>query len=247
MIRALLIVNISFYVLSLIINPFRSGFSFNPLNALSPDNMSLFLLGATGTIPIDYFAENLMHMLGRTPVENFPRFWTLLSANYLHGNVFHLIFNMVALWYLAPLVSRYFGFGRMFVIYTLGGVTGFTVSYLAGNHLTLGASAAVCALIGAVFYYSRSSGSFQGQMLFKLVGVWAVALLVMGFLLPGIDNWAHGGGLIGGTGVAFLIKHEENQTENALHKALARICLVLTGAVLIWAVGSGFYYRISAL
>jgi len=66
-------------------------------------------LGATGTIPID--ALN--------------RWWTLISANYLHGNILHIFFNMFAFKQIAPLVVQEYGVYRMFVLYTLGGAIGF--------------------------------------------------------------------------------------------------------------------------
>ena len=77
------------------------------------------------------------------------RFWTLVSANYLHGSILHIFFNMAALRQLGLLVAREYGVYRMFIIYTLGGIIGFFISYLASVSWTIGASAAVCSLAGS--------------------------------------------------------------------------------------------------
>jgi len=227
--NAIVFTNIGMYLISLFFNPFQAGLTINPLTFLSPDNSSLFLLGATGTIPID----------------RFDRWWTLLSANYLHGSVLHIFFNMMAIKQLAPFVMHEFGTSRMLIIYTVGGTIGFLVSFLARVELTIGASAALCALIGAILYYSKSRGGVYGQRLFKQVGVWVIGLFLFGLLVPGINNWGHGGGLVGGALLAYFLKYNETRHETHAHKVTAIFFVILTVGVLAWAVASGIYYRIS--
>jgi rhomboid protease GluP len=229
LIRRVMAVNIFIYVLSLLFNPTLSSLSINPLHFLAPDNRSLFYLGMTGTIPIDQYG----------------RWWTLLSANYLHGGVLHIFFNMAAFRQLAPLVISEYGTYRMFVIYTLGGVIGFGVSYLAGVPFTIGASAAVCSLIGAVLYYGKSRGGLYGQAIYRQVGAWAVGLFIFGFLVPGINNWGHGGGMVAGALLGLLLGYREKSKERLLHKILAGLCVSVTIAVLGWAVITGIVYRIA--
>jgi len=220
LIKTMITVNGVMFALSLIINPTATSFSMNPLAFLSPDNRSLLLLGATGRIPIDH-----LH-----------RWWTVLSANYLHAGILHLLFNMVAFYQIAPLIIQEYGPYRMFLFYTLGGVGGYLVSYVAGVAFTLGASAAVCGLIGAARYYGRSRGGYYGQMVYQQIGGWAVGIFVFGFLIPGINHWAHGGGLLCGVGVAALLGYRERLPEGSLHRGLAGICLVATLGALSWAV-----------
>ncbi len=143
---------------------------------------------------------------------------------------------MVAFYQIAPLIIQEYGPYRMFLFYTLGGVGGYLVSYVAGVAFTLGASAAVCGLIGAALYYGRSRGGYYGQMVYQQIGGWAVGIFVFGFLIPGINNWAHGGGLLCGAGVAALLGYQERLPEGSLHRGLAGICLVATLGALIWAV-----------
>lgn len=142
LIRIIIYTNIAMYVISLLFNPLLTSFSLNPLSFLSPDNKSLLLLGATGTYPVDQL----------------DRWWTLLSANYLHGGILHILFNMYAFKQLAPLVAREFGISRMFIIYTTSGVIGFWISCLFNVLFTIGASASICGLIGAMLFYGKSRG-----------------------------------------------------------------------------------------
>jgi rhomboid protease GluP len=226
-IKTAIYANVGMYLISLLMNPSRMGLSANPFMFLSPSNAALLLLGSTGTIPIDQG----------------HRWWTLISANYLHGGILHILFNMIALYQIGPLVVREYGANRMISIYTIGGVLGFLVSYLAGVRLTLGASAAVCSLIGASLYYGKSRGGAYGQAIYKQISGWVIGLFIFGFLVPGINNWGHGGGIVAGVILGYLLGYQDRAKENLFHKSLAGMCVVLTVAVLAWAIVSSFYYR----
>ena len=203
--------------------------SLNPLTFLSPSDTSLFLLGATGTVPID----------------RYHRLWTLISASYLHGGILHIFFNMAALGQLASVVDREFGVYRMFVIYTVSGIIGFLISYLAGVALTIGASASVCGLVGAALYYGKSRGGIYGRNLYRQISIWIVFLFVFGLIVPGINNWGHGGGILAGIIFGYLLGYQEKKRENIIHKILAGVCAVVTLAVLIWAIGTALYYSLT--
>ena len=227
-VRAIIYANVAMYVITLLVYPRALSFTFNPFSLLSPDNRSLIFLGATGTIPID----------------RLHRWWTLVSANYLHGGILHILFNMLALRQLGAFVLQEYGGYRMVVLYTLGGIIGFFVSYLAGVPLTIGASGAVCSLIGATLYYGKSRGGTYGQAIYRQVGGWAIGLFLFGILMPGINNWAHGGGILAGVVFGFLLGYHERRREGLFHKLLAGICVVLTLTILGWAVASSIYYRV---
>ena len=227
LIKTIIYVNVGMYVICLLLNPRGTDLTLSPFGFLSPDRQSLFLLGATGTIPI-----KALH-----------RWWTLVSANYLHGGILHILFNMYALKQLGAFVLQEYGPYRAFVIYTLGGIFGFWVSYVVGVPVTIGASAAVCSLIGATLYYGRSRGGAYGQAIYRQIGAWTIGLFLFGLLVQGINNWAHGGGILAGLGLGFLLKYQERKQENFFHKVLAGACALVTVVVLIWAVGSGVYSR----
>jgi len=228
LLKAVIYTNVGIYVLSLLLYPKGWSISMNPFTMLSPTWESLELLGMTGT----------------RHIYNGHGWWTLISANYLHGGILHILFNMFALRQIGYLVIEEYGTYRMFVIYTLGGIFGFLVSYLFGVPSTIGASAAVCSLIGAVLYYGKSRGGAYGQIIFRQIGGWAVGIFIFGFLVPGIDNWGHGGGMLGGAILGYLLGYHERRRENLSHKLLAGVCMIVTAGVLVWVIASGFYERI---
>ena len=227
LVKGLIGLNIGIYVISLLLNPRGFGVAMNPLTFLSPSGAILELLGATGTVAIDAY----------------QRYWTLISANYLHGGILHIFFNMAAFRQLGLLVAREYGVYRMFIIYTLGGVVGFIVSYLASVSWTIGASASVCSLAGALLYYGKSRGGMYGRSLYKQIGIWVVLLFIFGIMLPVINNWAHGGGIAAGIGLGFVLGYQERKKENIFHNLLAGGLAVLTLLILGWAILSGIYYR----
>jgi rhomboid protease GluP len=227
LVKSIIGVNIGIYVISLLLNPRGFGLALNPLTFLAPSGQILELLGATGKVPIDAF----------------QRYWTLVSANYLHGGILHIFFNMAAFRQLGLLVAREYGVHRMFIIYTLGGVIGFFISYLASVPWTIGASAAVLGLAGALLYYGKSRGGLYGRAIYKQIGIWVIILFIFGLLVPVINNWGHGGGIAAGIGLGFLLGYQERKKENVLHKLVAGGCAVLTLVILGWAVVSGIYVR----
>lgn len=226
--RTVIYVNAGMYLLSLLIDFRSTALTFDPLTFLSPSNNSLLFLGATGTIPID----------------RFHRWWTLIAANFLHGGMLHIVFNMLALRQVAPLIWSEFGPHRSIILYLVTGTIGFWISYLAGVPFTIGASAAVCGMIGAAVYYGWSRGGHHGQMIYRQMGTWALGLLAIGFILPGINNWGHVGGLLSGAGLAFAMGYREKRAAAPVIKAVAMICILITLAVLAWAVVTGTYYAV---
>ena len=227
MVKAIIGVNIFIYVVSLLINPRGFGLGLNPLTFLAPSGQILELLGATGKVPIDAY----------------QRYWTLVAANYLHGGILHIFFNMAAFRQLGLLVSREYGVHRMFIIYTLGGVIGYIISYLAAVPWTIGASASVCSLAGALLYYGKSRGGIYGRTIYKQIGIWVIIIFLFGIMMPVINNWGHGGGIAAGIGLGFLLGYQERKKENAFHRLLAAGCAVITILVLGWAVFTGIYIR----
>jgi rhomboid protease GluP len=174
---------------------------------LSPNYAMLFLFGASGSMPV--FGGG--------------RWWTVLSAGWLHGGLLHILFNMNAVRQLAPPTAELFGPGRMIIIYTVGGVCGFALSTFLGNPLTLGASASICGLLGALVCYGRRTGSHAigSQALSN-----AVMIAVLGFLVPGIDNFAHAGGFAGGYLAARYL--DPLLPERVDHLIAAVVCLALS-------------------
>jgi len=218
--KIIIYLNGGFFILSLLLSARNITLSANPFTLLSPSQEGLFVLGATGTIPI----------------AGFGRWWTLISASFLHGSLMHIFFNMIALVQLGPFVVQEYGLNRFVIIYTISGITGFLLSFFAGVPFTIGASACICGLIGAIIYYGKSRGGFYGEAIYKQALGWVFGLVVYGLLFPGINNWAHGGGVASGILFAWWLGYLEERRETILHTALAQICIVITSLVLLYVV-----------
>ena len=197
------------YLLSLALDP---GAILQPqgmMDILSPSGRASFDAGAAGAIP----------------VFGYGRWWTVITAIYLHGNLLHIFFNMMRVRQLGPVVEELFGPFRLFVIFTVGGVVGFIASSIMGASLTLGASGSIFGLLAAAIVYGRrvGSGMFTRQFM-----QWAIIMFVFGFIMPGIDNWAHGGGFVGGYAMATLFSRTPNDREGIGAYVLAGACGLLT-------------------
>ncbi len=227
LIQWIIYANAAIFILALVIKPSEMGISLNPFTLLSPSNTSLLLLGATGTIPIDYY----------------QRWWTILTASFLHGGILHIAFNMIALHQLGPFVAHEYGTARFLIIYIVSGVVGFVLSYFVGIPFTLGASASVCGLIGAILYYGKSRGGYFGMAIYRQAMGWIVGLILFGLLLPGINNWAHGGGIAAGIAAGFVLGYEDRRAETGLHRAIAGICALATAGAVLFAVAQAILLR----
>lgn len=189
-------------------------------NLLSPNPQALFAFGASGAIP----------------VFGYGRWWTVLSAGWLHGSLLHIFFNLLWLRQLAPAVAELYGASRMVIVYTVSSATGFLLSsavgallpFLGGAPLTVGASAPIFGLLGALVYYGRRAGS---SVVGNQAWYYAIVLFLMGFFLGGIDNWAHLGGFAGGwLASRWLDPLREERTD---HTLLALVGLVATALSIV--------------
>ncbi len=170
----------------------------------------------------------------------------MLSAAWLHAGLLHIVFNMLWVRDLGPLIVHFYGASRAVIIYTAAAVTGFLASsvagaffgflpaFLRGAGITVGASAPVFGLLGSLLYYGRRGGS---ALISRHASSWAIAGLLFGFVMPGIDNWAHLGGLAGGYLASMAL--DPLRPEREVHRLFALICLVASAASVVASVVSG--------
>lgn len=139
--------------------------------------------------------DNLLIMQGQV--------WRLITPIFLHSDqtILHIAFNMYALFYIGPTLERFYGRGRYLALFLLSGFGGNVISFMFSQYQSLGSSTAIFGLLGAqgvLLYQNREIfGSIARRALSQVILI-AVVNLVIG-LTPGIDNWGHIGGLIGGT------------------------------------------------
>jgi rhomboid protease GluP len=178
-------------------------------NLLSPTGQSLYKLGMGGRIPL---------------LEG--RWWSMITANYLHANILHIAFNMLWLSRIGPLVVELYGSSRFWIIYTIAGLTGSIVTTLAGTPFFIGASGAIFGLFGALIYYGRHRGGTFGSAIFRQMLIWAAIAFVFGFINTNIDNWGHFGGFIGGILAALIVGYQERFRQSLYHHLAATILLL---------------------
>ncbi len=142
--------------------------------------------------------------------------WRLLTVTLVHAPLtvmpFHLIFNMYALWLAGPFVERLYGRWRFLVFYVVFAVGGSLMTFAMATgpnaRYGVGASGAIFGLFGLLFVaqrvhrpvLDRGSRAFLGQL-----GGLLVINLLFGILVPGIDNFAHIGGLVAGAWLGLLV------------------------------------------
>jgi rhomboid protease GluP len=127
--------------------------------------------------------------------------WRFLTPALLHGSLPHIAFNMYALLSFGTGLERYFGHGRFLLLYVLGAFAGNVASFLFSAGYSVGASTAIFGLLGAeAVFLIQNRKVFPGQFrsaIGNIIFIAAINLFIIGSL-PGIDNWGHIGGLIGG-------------------------------------------------
>jgi rhomboid protease GluP len=219
---------VTLWVITLLISGGPQAESGSGLSILSPSTAALIVFGASGAFPV--FAAG--------------RWWTVLSAGWLHAGLLHIGMNMYWVWQMGPAITELFGTSRTVIIYTAGGIAGFALSSIAGAYfpnlpflstagVTLGASAPVFGLIGAMYHYGRQGSSVVKQMAISIV----IQAAIFGFLIRGIDNYAHLGGFAGGYLMSAFLNPMTR--ERGDHTIVALLCIVATAAAIVWSIVTG--------
>ncbi len=168
----------------------------------------------------------------RAAIMGYGQWWRLVTAGFLHGGLLHIGMNSWVLFDLGAQAEEIYGASRMIVIYFLATVFGFFLSTFWTSALSVGASAGIMGLIGAMIALGvRSRGTAHPAH--GMYVRWAVYMLIFGFL-PGlhIDNAAHIGGLAAGFGTAYLAGTPlvETAWTERLWRGAAAACVVMTAA-----------------
>jgi membrane associated rhomboid family serine protease len=170
--------------------------------------------------------------------ESFPysifiqhQWYRLITAMFLHGGLIHIGFNMMVLMDIGPVVEEVYGSARFLFLYAATGIVGFLLSAFNG-HNSVGASAPILGLIGLMIAITTKRGGSHMQQLRSRLISWVVSIFVFGFLMRGVDNWAHAGGLAAGFGLGKLFADREpaNPSERRTAYALGWLAAVVVVA-----------------
>lgn len=219
--ETLITVNVFLFVAAVFVGGAQSGAGFD---VLSPDTEVLFRLG-----------------LQYNPAIDAGQWWRLVMMVFLHLGLLHVAFNCYILYFAGRMLEMEYGGRLMFLVYITAGLAGSLASYVAGIG-GAGASGAVFGLLGAIIVRRRIvDGNFQHPLTRNLI-VLLVLNGVFGLTMPGINNVAHGAGLVAGTAVSWVVTSVRLSRTGALVMAGATWAGVgVTGLAFVMMVLSLFH------
>lgn len=150
------------------------------------------------------------------PAVRAGQYYRLITGTFIHANIFHLFFNCYALTILGSQLESFLGKPKYLAVYLFSAVIGslFSVTF-AGNYYSIGASGAIFGLMGSLVYFGYHYRVYLGNVIKSQIIPLILMNLGIGFLVPGIDNSAHIGGLLGGAliTVALGVKNKSSNFE----------------------------------
>lgn len=159
-------------------------------------------------------------------------YYRLITCIFLHAGIIHIACNMYSLYVIGSQLESFFGKIRYLIIFLLSGICGSILSIAFNNNdaISIGASGAIFGLLGAIVYFGYHYRVYLGNALKNQIIPIIILNLSIGFLTPGIDNFAHIGGLIGGifTTMACGIpgKNDNQDRINGIVLLIIYICFI---------------------
>ena len=124
--------------------------------------------------------------------------WRLVTSMFLHIGLIHLVVNMYSLLIIGKQLESFLGKWKFLIVYLGSGILGSLLSVVVHSSISAGASGAIFGLLGSLLYFGYHYRLYLGTVLKTQVIPIIIINLLIGFMVPGIDNFAHIGGLVGG-------------------------------------------------
>jgi len=141
----------------------------------------------------------------------------LITSIFLHGGILHLVFNMYALYIIGPQLESFFGKVKFIIIYLGSAICGNLLSmlFLSSRYVSVGASGAIFGLLGSLIYFGYHYRVYLGSVIKSQIIPLIAVNLFIGFMMSGINNFAHIGGLIGGIllSMAVGVKYKSHKSD----------------------------------
>ena len=156
-------------------------------------NVFIFVLQELGIVSANQFGMNAVLVKSGD-------YYRLFTSAFLHGGLLHLLCNMYSLYLIGKELETVLGKIKFLIVYFISIITSSLLSGVINGSsvMSVGASGAIFGLLGALLYFGYHYRLYLGNaILYQIVPVIALNLFI-GFSTPGIDNWAHLGGLAGG-------------------------------------------------
>ena len=158
-------------------------------------------------------------------------YYRLITGMFFHNGILHLMFNMYSLYVIGTQLESFLGKVKYLIVYLLSGLAGSVLSIFFSNSFSVGASGAIFGLLGSLLYFGYHYRVYLDSVIKSQIIPLIVLNLSLGFMLRGIDNWAHIGGLIGGIfstmGVGIKYKSEKYEMVNGIILYLIYILFIL--------------------
>lgn len=161
--------------------------------------------------------------------------WRVITYMFLHASLLHLIVNMYSLYALGASVENFLGRWKFIVVYFVSGICGGLLSAATGsNTISVGASGAIFGLAGALLYFGYHYRTYLGEAIKKQIIPIILINLLIGYLIAGIDNFGHIGGLIGGILCTMALGIDGKS--KTFEKINGMICLLAFMGILIYVI-----------
>ena len=158
-------------------------------------------------------------------------YYRVFTAMFVHANLIHLLCNMYSLFIIGSQVENFLGKKKFIIIYLISGLIGGFMSMAFTTNFSVGASGAIFGLMGALVYFGYHYRLYLSTVIKSQIIPLIILNLSLGFILTGIDNFAHIGGLIGGYLATMALGASDKATKQ--EKINGWIVLLLLAAFLI--------------
>ena len=180
----------------------------------STDNMTLYNFGAV-------YGPSIRN----------GEYYRLITGAFLHAGVIHLLFNSYALFVVGSQIENFLGKTKYIIIYLFSAITASLLSMIFSDTLSIGASGSIFGLFGALLYFGYHYRVYLGNVVKSQVVPLILCNLVFGFMINGIDNAAHIGGLVGGLVMTMALgvkyKSKFNEKTNGIIISAMYICFLV--------------------
>ena len=185
----------------------------------------LFGKGSQDSLTLLRFGANY------APLVKNGEYYRLITSAFLHAGIFHLLFNCYALYIVGMQIESFLGKTKFLIVYLFSALTGSLMSVIFNDSICVGASGAIFGLFGALLYFGYHYRIYLGTVIKSQIIPLILFNLALGFVLNGIANSAHIGGLVGGLLItmALGVKYKSSKSEkiNGLIISLIYLCFLI--------------------
>lgn len=174
---------------------------------------------------ITYYGVNSYKLI---QAQGYTGLYRLITSMFLHADIFHIFFNMYALYVTGTQVERYYGKKKMLIIYFVSGIVGslFSNVFMNSNSVSMGASGAIFGLFGALICFAYNYRTVLGDFLKGSLIPVLVINLSLGLFISGIDVFSHIGGLVAGILTTVLLGVNGKEYKLNINNLIVLIMLI---------------------